>query len=90
MMNHPLYHLCLSMTDGHSLGNMKQEYGRPAAFRAERLRSAFSFLAVKIAVCRTDCARRPLKGLGWQKENHPRFAPVFSFAKPCRNPRQTG
>ncbi|WP_215668801.1 hypothetical protein [Parabacteroides distasonis] len=23
------------------------------------------------------------------KENHPRFAAVFSFAKPCRNPRKT-
>ena len=27
---------------------------------------------------------------GRLKENHPRCAPVFSFAKPCRNPRQTG
>ena len=24
-----------------------------------------------------------LSGAGWLKENHPRFAPVFSFAKPC-------
>jgi hypothetical protein len=26
-------------------------------------------------------SRRPC-GLGWLKENHPRYAPVFSFAKP--------
>jgi len=31
----------------------------------------------------------PFQGLGWLKENHPRFAAVFSFAKPCRNPRKT-
>jgi len=31
---------------------------------------------------------RPLRG--WLKENHPRLrAAVFSFAKPCRNPRKT-
>lgn len=28
---------------------------------------------------------------GWlAKKNHPRCAPVFFPAKPCRNPRQTG
>jgi hypothetical protein len=31
----------------------------------------------------------PFQGLGWLKENYPRFAAVFSFAKPCRNPRKT-
>ncbi|MCS3157329.1 hypothetical protein NXY07_10055 [Phocaeicola dorei] len=69
---------------------MRLDNDRKADFRTENPRSAFSFLAVKIAVSRADCARRPFQGLGWLKENHPRFAPVFSFAKPCRNPRQTG
>ena len=33
----------------------------------------------------------PLQGLGWLKENHPRSAPVFSFAKPCTIPgKQAG
>ena len=44
---------------------------------------SFNFLPANIALCRVDCARRPLSGAGWLKENHPRFAPVFSFAKPC-------
>ena len=44
---------------------------------------SFNFLPANIALCRVDCARRPLSGAGWLKENHPRFAAVFSFAKPC-------
>ena len=47
---------------------------------------SFNFLPANIALCRVDCARRPLSGAGWLKENHPRFAAVFSFAKPCAIP----
>ena len=43
----------------------------------------FHFLTRKDSPLPSDCARRPLAGAGWLKENHPRFAPVFSFAKPC-------
>ena len=32
----------------------------------------------------------PLWGLGWSKENHPRFAAVFSFAKPCAKRQSKG
>ena len=32
----------------------------------------------------------PLWGLGWLKENHPRFAAVFSFAKPCAKRQSKG
>jgi hypothetical protein len=46
------------------LKNMKLDNGRKADFRTENPRSAFSFLAVKIAVFRADCARRPLSGAG--------------------------
>ena len=38
---------------------------------------SFNFLPANIALCRVDCARRPLSGAGWLKENHPRFAAVF-------------
>ena len=42
----------------------------------------------KVVPCPVYPAKvRPLRG--WLKENHPRFAAVFSFAKPCRNPRKT-
>ena len=47
---------------------------------------SFNFLPANIALCRVDCARRPLSGASWLKENHPRFAAVFSFAKPCAIP----
>ena len=43
----------------------------------------FNFLPANIPLCLSDCARQPLSGAGWLKENHPRFAAVFSFAKPC-------
>ena len=43
---------------------MKLDNDRKADFRTENPRSAFSFLAVKIAVFRADCARRPLSGAG--------------------------
>ena len=46
------------------LKNMKLDNGRKADFRTENPRSAFSFLAVKIAVFRADCAGRPLSGAG--------------------------
>ena len=45
---------------------------------------AFSFLVANIAVCRTAPARRPLRA-GWPEKNHPRSAPVFFSAKPCRD-----
>ncbi|EFK60539.1 hypothetical protein HMPREF9008_04610 [Parabacteroides sp. 20_3] len=32
----------------------------------------------------------PPWGLGWLKENHPRFAAVFSFAKPCAKRQSKG
>ncbi len=32
---------------------------------------SFNFLPANIALCRVDCARRPLSGAGWLKENHP-------------------
>lgn len=32
----------------------------------------------------------PLWGLGWSKENHPRYAAVFSFAKPCAKRQSKG
>ena len=43
----------------------------------------FQFLTCKDSPSPFDWARRPLSGAGWLKENHPRFAPVFSFAEPC-------
>ena len=43
---------------------MRPDNDREADFRTENPRSAFSFLAVKIAVSRADCARRPLSGAG--------------------------
>ena len=51
---------------------------------------SFNFLPANIALCRVDCARRPLSGAGWLKENHPRFAAVFSFAKPCAKRQSKG
>ena len=51
---------------------------------------SFNFLPANIAICRVDCARRPLSGAGWLKENHPRFAAVFSFAKPCAKRQSKG
>ena len=57
-------------------------------------RSAF-FVSVQKRICFSAFKRQrswiasflpqggPLWGLGWSKENHPRFAAVFSFAKPC-------
>jgi len=44
--------------------SMKSGNDRKADFKAEKPRSAFPFLAVKIAVSRADCARRPLSGAG--------------------------
>ena len=51
---------------------------------------SFNFLPANIALCRVDCARRPLSGAGWLKENHPRFAAVFSFPKPCAKRQSKG
>jgi len=42
-----------------------------------RMRSAFSFLAVKIAVCRADCARRPCGLVGGKKSSSLRSG-IFS------------
>ena len=54
----------LSNTYDTYLKNMRLDNDRKADFRTENPRSAFSFLAVKIAVCQADCARRPLSGAG--------------------------
>jgi len=64
------------------LGSLIQ-YGVPF-FYAGDMMTASSFLAAKIAVCRATPARRPCRA-GWLEKNHPRFAPVFFSAKPCRD-----
>lgn len=47
--------------------NIRQSLAiRPADFK-KRKKSAFSFLAAKIAVCRSDCARRPCGLVGQEK-----------------------
>jgi hypothetical protein len=71
------------------LKNMKLDNDRKADFRTENPRSAFSFLAVKIAVFRTDCARRPLSGAGLAERKSSSLRCGIFFAKPCRNPRKT-
>ena len=45
--------------------------------------SLFHFLQ-QISPFATDCARRPYRA-GWLEKNHPRYAPVFFSAKPCRD-----
>ena len=40
---------------------------RKADFKSKKMESAFSFLAAKIAVCRSDCARRPFGLVGKEK-----------------------
>lgn len=40
-----------------------------ADFGNDKLESAFSFLAAKIAVCRVDCARRPYGLVGREKSS---------------------
>lgn len=48
--------------------NIRQSLAiRPADFKRKRKKSAFSFLAAKIAVCRNDCARRPFGLVGRKK-----------------------
>lgn len=47
-----------------------------------RMRSAFSFLAVKIAVCRADCARRPCGLVGGKKSSSLRSG-IFSENLAC-------
>ena len=64
------------------LGSLMQ-YGVPFFYAADMM-TASSFLAAKIAVCRTTPARRPCRA-GCLEKNHPRFAPVFFSAKPCRD-----
>ena len=64
------------------LGSLMQ-YGVPFFYAADMM-TASSFLAAKIAVCRATPARRPCRA-GCLEKNHPRFAPVFFSAKPCRD-----
>ena len=64
------------------LGSLMQ-YGVPFFYAADMM-TASSFLAAKIAVCRATPARRPWRA-GCLEKNHPRFAPVFFSAKPCRD-----
>ena len=47
---------------------------------------SFNFLPANIALCRVDCARRPLSGAGWLKENHPRFAAYFLLPSLAQSP----
>ena len=60
--------------------SMKHPNNREADFRTKKLRSAFSFLAAKVTVCRADCARRPLKGLVGRKKII--LAPLRYFLSP--------
>ncbi|WP_155519230.1 hypothetical protein [Bacteroides uniformis] len=59
---------------------MKYTNSREADFRTEKLKSAFSFLAAKVAVFRADRARRPLKGLVGRKKII--LAPLRYFLSP--------
>ena len=72
------------------LKNMRLDNDRKADFRTENPRSAFSFLAVKIAVSGLIAQGGPFRG--WLAEKKLILASLryFLFAKPCRNPRQTG
>ncbi|WP_195650908.1 hypothetical protein [Bacteroides eggerthii] len=72
------------------LKSMKFQNDRKADFRTEKLRSAFSFLAVKIAVCWDDCARRPLAGAGLAERKSSSLRSGIFFRQALHNPRQTG